>query len=605
MLFMRIGNMFLAAALALAAFPFRADAAGSRFAVAIQYTFAGAADLAGNSNFNQVKAVFSTPPARHFQDLVLDRWAGVFWNALQLDPGGDSTALLRPLFNDLVQAESMGSFGGHDSNRMDFVLAARLDAKSAASWQHNLEQALHGKGEALTEEGFSGQRWNRPGNNAIWIFRARDWTVAGRGEDLLPVRTEYLQHIKLDNRPAPVKKESWLHAAVDWPRLAYWAPLAHCPLKLARTIVDLTASKGRLRATASVSYPEAVPWQPPPWRVPKGLVSDPLSSFTAARDLAPYLQSNETLSRLSDNPLAGQLYCWALRTMPLLSYAAWPVTDATNLMRKLGTEAPAVLNPALEARNHTQLTWKPKKDQLFWNHIPVTGPTLQATHDKSGDFLLAELFPIESKLTPPPDQLWSQFEGHGDLVYYDWEVTGLRLQQWRLLSELLPVFPTPSPEDAARRQKAAQNAKLSPLNNQPQTPMLITDSWLAALTLPPANTVTEVTRTSPTELTLVRYSQFLFTGFELMLLSHWLADAPVGPIDLSLLPTAKMTGPGLPSARPPPQPPARPPANFPARPPAIAPSRPHTNAPAHASTNGAARPLTNAAARPITNAPPR
>jgi pyridoxine 5-phosphate synthase len=55
-----------------------------------------------------------------------------------------------------------------------------------------------------------------------------------------------------------------------------------------------------------------------------------------------------------------------------------------------------------------------------------------------------------------------------------------------------------------------------------------------------------VTRTSPTELTVVRNSQFLFTGLELVLLSHWLADAPVGPIDYNLLPQAKMSGPGLP-----------------------------------------------------------
>jgi len=570
---MRIGNMFLAAALVCAAFTFEANALGSGDAVAIQYSFAGAADLAGNTNFNQVKVAFGLPPAKHFQDLVLDRLAGVFWNALQFDASSNATALLRPLLNDLLQAESFGSFGGRDTNRMDFVLAARLEAKSAAAWQNNLETALHGKGEPLTAEGFSGQRWNRPGNNAIWILRARDWTVAGRGEGLLVVRTEYLRHIKQDNRPVPLKTEGWLHAAVDWPLLATWAPLSHCPLKLARTVVDVTASKGKLRATASVSYPEAVHWEAQPWRIPKGLVGSPFSSFTAARDLAPYLQSNDALSRLSNNPLAGQLFCWALRTMPLQSYAAWPVTDATNLMRKLGTEAPAVLNPILEARNHTQLSWRPKKDELYWNHLQLTGPTLQAAHDKSGDFLLAELFPTEAKEPPPPEQLWSELEGHDDLVYYDWEVTGLRLLQWRVLSELLPVFQPPSPAEAARRQKAAQNAKLSPLNNQPQTPTAITEAWLAALSLPPANTVTVVTRTSPTELTVKRNSQFLFTGLELVLLSHWLADAPVGPLDLSLLPMAKVSGPGL----PPPRPPLTPPTHPLSRPPSNAPS----NAPSH------------------------
>jgi len=601
---MRIGNMFLAAALASAAFPFKANALGSRDAVAIQYSFDGAADLATNTNFGLVKAFFSTPPARHFQDLVLDRLAGVFWNALQFDPSGDATPPLRPLLDDLLQAESTGSFGGRDTNRMDFVLAARLDAKSAAAWQSTLESALHGKGEPLKEQGFSGQRWNRPGNNAIWILQARDWTVAGRGEGLLPVRAEYLQHIKQSNRPVPVKKESWLHAAVDWPLLAAWAPLSHCPFKLARTIVDVTASKGRLKATASVTYPEPVPWEPQPWSIPKGLVDSPFSSFTAARNLAPYLHSNETLSRLSSNPLAGQLFCWALRTMPLLDYAAWPVTDATNLLRKLGAEAPPLLNPILKARDQTQLSWLAKKDQLRWDHIPVTSPTLQAVHETNGDFLFAELFPREPKHTPAPDQLWSQFEGHDDLVYYDWEVTSLRLLQWRLLSGLLPVFPPADAADAAVRQKAARNAKPSPLDNQPQTPLAVTTAWLASLGLPPANTVTEVTRNSPTELTVVRNSQFLFTGLELVLLSHWLADAPGGPPDLSLLPTAKVSGPGLPPARPPPAPPSRPLSNPSVRGLSNPPPHPLSNSPAHSLSSPPVRALSNSPANSLSNAPP-
>ncbi len=552
MLFMRIGNIFLAALLATlahAGLTVKASAAGSADAVAVQYHFAGGTDLAGNTNFDRVKTLFKLTPGKHFQDLVLDRLAGAYWNALQFDPGGDSAALLRPLLNDLLQAESMGSFGGHDKDRMDFVLAARLDAKSAEAWQKRLETALHGQGEALTAEGFSGQRWNRPGNNVLWILRARDWIVAGRGEDLLPVRTAYLQNIKQDNRPGPVKKDSWLSADVDWPLLATWAPLSRCPLQLARTTLEVTARGGRMHMTAHVSYPQAIPWQSQPWRIPKGLVSSPLSSFTASRDLAAFLSPNEALARLGSQPLTNQLFCWAMREMGLESYAAWPVTDPTNTIRILGATTPAVLNPMLAARDHTQLTWMPKVDRLSWTHLQLTAPSLEPAHDKSGDFLLAKLFALESKYVPASDQLWSQFEQRDDVVYYDWELTGMRLRQWRLLSELLPVFPSPIPKSVAGPQKAARNDKPSSLGNQLQTPLAVTEAWLAELGSPVlGNTVTEVSRASPTELTVLRSSQFLLTGLELVLLSHWLADAPAGPIDYSLLPKAKMSGPGMPLA---------------------------------------------------------
>jgi hypothetical protein len=549
MLFMRIGHLLsvtFLATLAWAGIPFKAGALGSGDGVAIQYYFAGAASLAENPNFHEAKSFLTTPPARRFSDFVLDRLAGVYWKGLQFDSGGNPTNVLRPLLDELLQAESVGSFGGRDASRMDFVLAARLDEKSAAVWEKNLEIALHGQGEPLTEEGFSGHRWNRAGNHSFWILRARDWTVAGRGEDLQPIRADYLRNIKQDNRPATAMKDSWLSASVDWPLLATWVPLTHCPFKLGQTIIDVTASNERMRATAYVTYPDAVSWEGGPWRIPKGLVSNPLTSFTAARNAASYLNSNEALSHLSSNPLASQLYCWGLRTsLALQSYAAWPVTDATNVIRKLGTEAPAALNPILAACNHTQLDWVPKLDQLVWNRVSLTRPTLEPARDESGDFLVAKIFPVEVEMAPPSEQLWSQFEGRDDLVYYDWELTGPRLQQWRLLSELLPVLPS-VPQETTPAKKPGQNAKPA---RPPAKPLpisvLITDTWLSSLILPPANTVTEVTRSSPTELTVVRNSQFLFTGLEWVLLSHWLADSPVGPVDLNLLPKPKMSGPGL------------------------------------------------------------
>jgi hypothetical protein len=95
----------------------------------------------------------------------------------------------------------------------------------------------------------------------------------------------------------------------------------------------------------------------------------------------------------------------------------------------------------------------------------IDGPTLEAAHDQSGDFLLANCFHGVRKHVPASDQLWSQFEGRDDLVYYDWELTGLRVLQWRLLTELLPVFPPPTPR-ITPRQKAAKNAKPPQLRQQ-------------------------------------------------------------------------------------------------------------------------------------------
>jgi hypothetical protein len=549
MIFMRIRTMFLAPlfpAVAAAFFPGGAAAAGGPGAVALQYHFDGTANLAGNTNFDIARKIFSLPHARRFQDLVLDRLAGVFWNALHFEGGANPSEVLRPLLDDLLQTESQGSFGGTNGSRMDFVLAARLNDNRAQAWQKGLEKALRGNGKAWTENGFSGRIWNRPGNYAFWMLRAGDWLVAGRGDGLQAIRSDYLQHIRQENRPRPVMKESWLGAEVDWPLLAAWAPLSNSPFKLARTIVDVTASGGRFHATAHVSYPDAVPWQSQPWRIPKELVGSPLSSFAAARDLEVFLAPDQRFSRLDANPLTNQFIFWALREMPLQTCAAWPVADATNALRKLGAEAPAALNPTLQTRDRSQLAWRAKETQLVWSHLQLTAPTLQGARARNGDFLVANLFPMPPKEAVPPGQLWSQFEGRDNLVYYGWELTGLRLMQWRLLTEILPIYPPPTPAQVAREQQAAQAAKSPQTAGKLLSPLFLTDAWLGELTPFLGNTVTEVTRTSPRELTVVRNSPFLFSGLELVLLSHWLADAPMGPIDYNLLPRAKMTGPGLP-----------------------------------------------------------
>jgi len=65
------------------------------------------------------------------------------------------------------------------------------------------------------------------------------------------------------------------------------------------------------------------------------------------------------------------------------------------------------------------------------------------------------------------------------------------------------------------------------------------------------NTITEITRTAPAELTVVRQSPFALTSAELVLLSHWISGMGRPPVNLSLLPPpAKVTGPGINPARP-------------------------------------------------------
>ena len=509
---MRLSTIFLAAISAsLAAAIAPLNAAGED-AVAVQYHFAGASDLSHDTNFEAAGRILQSPAGAEFKTLVLNRLARVFWSDLQFDPGGEPDQALRPLLDDLLQVESVASFGASQDN-LSFVLAARLDSNRAQVWQQTLQAALREKAAPFTAEGFSGSRWD----NAFWIVQTPNWIVVGRGDGLASVRTDYLQQLQKTGRPWPALKDSCLQAVIDWPLLTAGNPAPPIPLKPARMTVDMTATGGRFHVTTYLSYPDAVPWTPQPWRIPKDLVREPLISFTATQGVEPYMQVNEVFSKLATDPFTNQFFCWAQRVMPFQSFMAWPVNDAGKVLKDLGREGVATVNPILAQWDHSQLSWVGASSEITWIKSAVMGPFLRVAPSKEGDYLLAGLFMGEENFPVAPDTLWTQFENRSDIVYYNWELTGVRVRQWRLFCELTPLLAPVSGHGSS----TATGKKSMP-------PLFVVENWLTELESALGNTVTEVTRTAPDELTVTRSAPLVFTGLELVWLSYWLADVPAG-----------------------------------------------------------------------------
>jgi hypothetical protein len=133
-----------------------------------------------------------------------------------------------------------------------------------------------------------------------------------------------------------------------------------------------------------------------------------------------------------------------------------------------------------------------------------------------------------------PAELWSQFENRSDIVYYNWELTSLRVHQWRLFSEIEPMLAPVSGGSAP-----------PPTDKKTPPPYFAVEDWLAGMEFALGNTVTEVTLTAPDELTVTRSAPLVFTGLELVWLSYWLADLPGAPVNMDLMPKAKVSGPGI------------------------------------------------------------
>jgi hypothetical protein len=479
---------------------------------AARYHCDGSAQLTGNTNLSTLRKALALPSAAPVRKLVLARFSGLLANSFQCGTNSSAASLLEPLLSDVLQTESLGSFGGSAANPLNFVLALRLDAKRAQLWQDNLSKAFGGPGEKFTTEEFNGGRWNRGATDSFWIVPARGWLVAGRGNEFLPLQVEYLQQVSRQGRPGPPLQDNWLEADVDWARLAAWLPDWARLLKPARIKIGMATETDNLRLTARVIYPDAMPWKPGSWQIPAELVQSPLDSFTAGQDVAAFLNPGSNFSRLDGDPLTNQFYAWALKQMTFGTYMAWPVVNATNALEKLSIKASAAFSDELKQFNGTELLWQAKQRRLVLSNLRVILPSLEAVQDKAGEFLLLSVFPRLPASKPAPDELWKQINGRANLVYYDWELTGPRLRDWRLLGLMLLSRWHESTDDEWDAR-------------------LVEEKWLGELTPLAGNTVTEITRVAPNELSVVRNAPVGFTGIEMFLLENWLSTVGCPPID--------------------------------------------------------------------------
>jgi hypothetical protein len=499
---------YLFVALAAASLPNGALGAAN---VAAQYHCAGSAQLAGNTNVPTLNKIFTLPSSPAVHKIVLANFSGLLANSLNLGTNASAASLLEPLVSDVLEAESLGSFGGSSTNSLSFVLALRLDAKRAQLWQDNLGKIFGGAGEKFTTEEFNGCRWKAGAPDSFWMMAAHDWLLVGRGDDLLPVQAEYLRQVSREGRPGPALTDNWLEADLDCPRLGAWLPDWTRLLKPARLKIGIAAETNSLHMTARVIYPEAIPWTSGSWQIPAELVPSPLNSFTAGQNIAAFLNLGPGFSRLDANPFTNQFYLWALGGMPFLTYAAWPAANATNVLEKVSTEAVAAFNPELKQFNGTQLVWQANRRKLVLANLRVMGPALEAVQDKAGEFLMMSCFARMPMQQPASEELWKQIQGRTNLVYYDWESTGSRLQDWRLLGRML----------LSRQGRA--------IPEEMAAAMHVEDFWLNDLIPLVGNTVTEITRTAPNELSVIRNSRVGFTGIELFLLTDWLSTIAPPP----------------------------------------------------------------------------
>ena len=498
--------------------------------VLFRYHFVGGARLASDTNAATWSRLVTLPATREVRDLALQKLAKAPWQLLRnrvAATTNDHAELIRPLLGDLLRAESYAEFRDVTNQMPEFALAVRLDPARAEIWKTNLATVLGAwtgsEANTIEVDGCSGWELKKhAAPHLIRFVRSNEWVVVGCGQDKLPLQAELLRRIQKRGQPVDTRGDYWLDAWVDWPRLEPHLPVA-LPAKLPQMRVTVTSSGENLRTKMDLLYAEPVRQEFEPWRIPTNTIHEPLISFTAGRGMARWLGDFKKLQGWKLDSLPDQFFLWAIGDIPFQTFLAVPSADATNYLEQLAPQIVELFSTNLQQHSCGSFNWSTNESRLMWQGVPAVVPFLEPVREPTGQFLLGGFFPNSPFGKPPPPELLREFQGRSKLVYYDWEITGQRITQWQVLSQLYQMaFDKPLLDTNAASIR-----------------------WLNAIGPKLGNSVTEVSVTGPKQLTLARKAPIGLTGFELVMLANWLESPkfPLGGYCLPALTNAPGSGP--------------------------------------------------------------
>lgn len=481
---------------------------------------AGRAALAQGTNASRLKAIDQLPATAALRAQVasnLAQTAHQMWS--QHLPAGtpEAASLLRPLFDDLLQAETIVEVRG-PLGRTESAVAIQLTDARAELWSTNLWQLANrwklGVPRATAAPGAPGWEVKRTqAPNLLQFTRSGQWVVVGLGQDKLSLAPALVQQVARSGRPPALTAAGLLEVQADLPGLGARFPWLK-RYGLPPVQLTLRGQGETVRTEARFQFGKPVPWKSEPWQIPTNLIGEPLTSFTVARGVAPLLNAVPGLANLGLTPLPNQISAWGISNEQCRAYLAAPVASSAGAIARLAPTLPAYVQTNL-GRVLGEFLYFSNRAYLAWGNIPFIQPYLQSTTNAGHQFIHGGVFPLPPRQVPAPPDLFAQLGNRNNLLYYDWEITPQRLWNSRLFIDLINIL----------SQRYPQRSD-SPSKN-----------WLTAI-LPelwgdgtnPSQTVTEISQSAPNELLLVRKSHLGLTGFELALLSAWL-DSPGFPLD--------------------------------------------------------------------------
>jgi hypothetical protein len=473
--------------------------------------------------------VWSVPESAMLEAHILEKLAAAPWHlaGASTNSAPSLTNSLRPICEDLLRNEAYLEIRQPDTNApAELALAVRLDDAHAAVWQTNLAAVVEsltgtrptpassGLGWSLAPQPLSNAQASNPPPRRFELARVGNWTVLSAAPASAPkaqLAAELAARIQKDGAPYAARPTNyWLEANLDLRRVANAFSLA-CPLPPQWPAISLNVlGDGRQVLThGQFNFPQPLPFKLEKWNIPTNLVHSPLISFTAVQGLAPWLVASKTWNSLGLGTPPNQFYSWAQQGQLFLSFFAAPIPNASNVVAQATGRLLREANPWMATNAIGTFQQVTNGNGAEWTGFPFMSPFVRSVSLREGNFVLGGGAPSSPFGPPPPAPLMQELSTRPNLVAYDWELTGPRVESLLYVSQVSRF-----------------------LFRKPQLPARsISVVWLKGVESKLANSTTEFFRTGPDQVSLVRQSSIGLTALELHCLADWL-ESPQFPCGL-------------------------------------------------------------------------
>lgn len=408
--------------------------------------------------------------------------------------------MLRPLIEDILANESH-IHTRKPGSQTEFAIAVRLDPARVTVWKTNIANLANAKGSFL-----SGAKLSQDG----------PWTIVASQNAGEKILNSIKAGTSRDRRTTPQNKDNikdvptpWLTCNVDFVNLLRALEIKHdnFPNLPQANITISGGAKGAVRTRADFNFPKPLKIELDPWLVPTNLIADPLVGFSAARGIRPLLESTEFWKDNKLGTAPNQAYFWAQRGMPWFHFFGLPSKEADEQVKKIGNWMLEDLNPVFEEYKLGTMVQATNLNGFRWKGIPIFMPQIGVQSSAGTPFIFGGFFPPSPRTKPMPPELLKQLRTGTNIVWYDWEFTGLCSEGWINISQI--------------SKHTLGYARLTHL------PAFV---WLDTVQTNLGNCTTVIKKETPSKLVFTRDSAIAFSSVELNLLVDWLEspDFPAG-----------------------------------------------------------------------------